>query len=71
MVRAGAMGHTRRLDSPMVGRERQRRQLEEAFDQALSDRLCYLFTVLGAALILTGNLLNLKPNPSTKASAPS
>ncbi len=29
-----------------------------------------LFTVLGAALILTGNLLNLKPNPSTKASAP-
>jgi drug/metabolite transporter (DMT)-like permease len=30
-----------------------------------------LFTVLGAALILTGNLLNLKPNPSTKASAPS
>jgi drug/metabolite transporter (DMT)-like permease len=30
-----------------------------------------LFTVLGAVLILTGNLLNLKPNPSTKASAPS
>jgi len=30
-----------------------------------------LFTVLGAALILTGNLLNLKSNPSTKASAPS
>ena len=29
-----------------------------------------LFTVLGAALILTGNLLNLKPNPPTKASAP-
>jgi drug/metabolite transporter (DMT)-like permease len=29
-----------------------------------------LFTVLGAALILTGNLLNLKPAPSTKASAP-
>ena len=28
-----------------------------------------LFTVLGAALILTGNLLNLKPNPSTKTSA--
>jgi drug/metabolite transporter (DMT)-like permease len=28
-----------------------------------------LFTVLGAMLILTGNLLNLKPNPSIKASA--
>jgi drug/metabolite transporter (DMT)-like permease len=30
-----------------------------------------LFTVLGAVLILTGNLLNLKPNPPTKAPAPS
>jgi hypothetical protein len=29
-----------------------------------------MFTVLGAALILTGNLLNLKPNPSP-ARAPS
>jgi drug/metabolite transporter (DMT)-like permease len=28
-----------------------------------------LFTVLGAMLILTGNLLNLKPNPSPKESA--
>ena len=28
-----------------------------------------MITVLGAALILTGNLLNLKSNPSTKASA--
>ena len=27
------------------------------------------FTVLGAVLILSGNLLNLKPCPSTKASA--
>jgi len=30
-----------------------------------------LLTVLGAALILTGNLLNLKPTHPTKASAPS
>ena len=30
-----------------------------------------IFTVLGAALILTGNLLNLKPTHPTKASAPS
>ena len=30
-----------------------------------------LFTVLGAMLILTGNLLNLKPNPSLKESAQS
>jgi drug/metabolite transporter (DMT)-like permease len=30
-----------------------------------------VFTVLGAALILTGNLLNLKPNPSIKGPAAS
>jgi len=28
-----------------------------------------IFTVLGAALILTGNLLNLKPNPPQPGSA--
>jgi class 3 adenylate cyclase/tetratricopeptide (TPR) repeat protein len=39
----------RHLDSPMVGRDRQRRVLEEAFDQAVTDRVCHLFTVLGAA----------------------
>jgi class 3 adenylate cyclase/tetratricopeptide (TPR) repeat protein len=57
-VRPGVMGHTRRLDSPMVGRERQRRQLEEAFDQAVSDRLCYLFTVLGTAGVGKSRLVN-------------
>ena len=44
----GASGHARRLDSPMVGRERQRRMLEEAFDRPSSERVCYLFTVLGS-----------------------
>jgi DNA-binding SARP family transcriptional activator len=39
----------RRLVSPMVGRERERRRLSDAFDQAMSDRSCQLFTVLGAA----------------------
>ena len=33
----------------MVGRERERRRLQDAFDQALSDRSCQLFTVLGVA----------------------
>jgi DNA-binding SARP family transcriptional activator len=38
-----------RLVSPMVGRERERRRLSDAFDQAVSDRSCQLFTVLGVA----------------------
>ncbi len=33
----------------MVGRQRQRRVLAEAFEQAVDDRVCHLFTVLGAA----------------------
>ena len=39
----------RRLDSPMIGRHRQRRLLVDAFDQAVEERACHLFTVLGAA----------------------
>lgn len=38
-----------RFDSPMVGRERERRRLQDAFDQAVNDRSCQLFTVLGVA----------------------
>src|SRR5206468_4661866 len=57
-VRPGAMGHARRLDSPMVGRERQRRLLDEAFDQAVADRVCSLFTVLGAAGVGKSRLVN-------------
>jgi predicted ATPase/DNA-binding SARP family transcriptional activator len=39
----------RRLDSQMVGRTRERRRLTDAFEQALADRSCQLFTVLGLA----------------------
>jgi class 3 adenylate cyclase/tetratricopeptide (TPR) repeat protein len=42
-------GHTRRFDSPMVGREAERAQLEAAFQQVLTERSCHLVTVLGAA----------------------
>jgi DNA-binding SARP family transcriptional activator/tetratricopeptide (TPR) repeat protein len=38
-----------RFASPMVGRERERRRLHDTFEQALSDRSCQLFTILGAA----------------------
>jgi class 3 adenylate cyclase/tetratricopeptide (TPR) repeat protein len=39
----------RRLDSPMVGRERQLAQLQQAFDAAEADQACQLFTILGPA----------------------
>jgi class 3 adenylate cyclase/tetratricopeptide (TPR) repeat protein len=34
---------------PMVGRERQRHLLDEAFANVVADRTCHLFTVLGTA----------------------
>jgi len=40
---------TRRLDAPMVGRRREAALLEGAYDRAVSDRACQLFTVLGSA----------------------
>jgi class 3 adenylate cyclase/tetratricopeptide (TPR) repeat protein len=39
----------RRFDSPMVGRERQLSQLSQAFEAAVEDASCQLFTLLGSA----------------------
>ena len=39
----------RRLDSPMVGRDRERQLLQLAFDRAVEDRTSHLVTVLGPA----------------------
>jgi len=38
-----------RFASPMVGRKRERRRLNDAFEQAVGDSSCQLFTVLGTA----------------------
>jgi predicted ATPase/DNA-binding SARP family transcriptional activator len=38
-----------RFTSPMVGRTRERRRLDDAFEQAVADRSCQLFTILGTA----------------------
>jgi class 3 adenylate cyclase/tetratricopeptide (TPR) repeat protein len=43
------MGHARRLDSPIVGRERELAQLVQAFDRTASERDPSLFTLLGTA----------------------
>ena len=47
--RTATLGRARRLDSQLVGRAREKRLLDEAFEQAVTERSCGLFTVLGAA----------------------
>jgi class 3 adenylate cyclase/tetratricopeptide (TPR) repeat protein len=46
-VHAGAAGIARRLDSPLVGRQRPLAQLLQAFEDVVADRVCHLFTILG------------------------
>ena len=48
-VTPGVAGVARRLDSPMVGRERELARLRQTFESAIADRSCQLFTVLGTA----------------------
>jgi class 3 adenylate cyclase/tetratricopeptide (TPR) repeat protein len=48
-VQAGAEAVARHLDSPMVGRGRERTLLRQAFDRSVDERACHLFTVLGPA----------------------
>jgi class 3 adenylate cyclase/tetratricopeptide (TPR) repeat protein len=48
-VLADAAPIARRLDAPLVGRERERQRLWRAFEDAVADRTCQLFTVLGPA----------------------
>ncbi len=45
----GVPGRARRPDTPMIGRERELRLLDDAFARTVSDRGCHLFTVLGTA----------------------
>ncbi len=46
---SGAAGRPRRLDAPMVGRDRQLALLLQQFEASAADRACQLFTVLGSA----------------------
>jgi class 3 adenylate cyclase/tetratricopeptide (TPR) repeat protein len=48
-IQPEAPGRARRLESPMVGRERERSLLQQAYERAAGERACHLFTVLGAA----------------------
>jgi class 3 adenylate cyclase/tetratricopeptide (TPR) repeat protein len=42
-------GSARRMDAPMVGREREQRQLASVWERVVSERACQLFTILGPA----------------------
>jgi len=41
--------HTRPLEAPLVGRRRPLRLLDDAFREAVEERICHLFTILGVA----------------------
>jgi class 3 adenylate cyclase/tetratricopeptide (TPR) repeat protein len=45
----GAEGVSRRLEGPMVGREREQRVLGSAWERVVSEQTCQLFTILGPA----------------------
>jgi class 3 adenylate cyclase/tetratricopeptide (TPR) repeat protein len=48
-VTPGAAGVLRRLDAPIVGREHELALLMQAFERAVRERSCHLFTILGSA----------------------
>lgn len=48
-VTSGLTGRVQRFDSPLVGRQRERRLLKSAFEQVIADETCQLFTLLGPA----------------------
>ncbi len=53
-----AAGFSRRLDAPMVGRERELQMLLGAFDRTFTDQACHLFTVLGVGGVGKSRLLD-------------
>jgi class 3 adenylate cyclase len=48
-VTEAAPGSTRGLDTSMVGRQEELDQLRRAYERAVRDRACHLFTLLGSA----------------------
>ncbi len=48
-VDATADAFTRHLDAPLVGRVREQQRLRTAFEDAVSERVCHMFTLLGPA----------------------
>jgi class 3 adenylate cyclase/tetratricopeptide (TPR) repeat protein len=55
---AGTEPRPARLQSPVIGRDRPRRLLDEAWQQVISERICHLFTILGAAGVGKSRIIN-------------
>ncbi|MEP7379305.1 MAG: adenylate/guanylate cyclase domain-containing protein [Chloroflexota bacterium] len=56
-VLPGTQGHARRLDAPLVGRERELDRVRDAYEVAVRDRTPQLFTLLGTAGVGKSRLL--------------
>src|SRR5690349_21056261 len=56
-VKPGAAGHIRRLDAPMIGRDRELALLVQAFDRTAADGASHLVTLLGMAGAGTSRML--------------
>jgi class 3 adenylate cyclase/tetratricopeptide (TPR) repeat protein len=57
-VADATIGPARRSDAPMVGRRRQRQLLADVLEQAIAERVCQLFTILGSAGVGKSRLVN-------------
>ena len=57
-VVTGAPALARRLDSPLVARERELALLNDAYRRAVDERACHLFTILGPAGVGKSRLVN-------------
>jgi class 3 adenylate cyclase len=57
-VETDAPAFVRRFDAPFVGRQTELSHLEQAYERAVRDRACHLFTILGAAGIGKSRLTN-------------
>jgi class 3 adenylate cyclase/ATP/maltotriose-dependent transcriptional regulator MalT len=53
-----APGHSRRLDSPLVGRKLELALLRQAFERVAAQRSCHIFTLLGSAGVGKTRLAN-------------
>src|SRR5436190_22975711 len=49
---------SRRHDTPLVGREREQQVLRQAFERAVAERSCHLFTMLGVAGVGKSRLIH-------------
>jgi class 3 adenylate cyclase/tetratricopeptide (TPR) repeat protein len=57
-VDAEAAGHARRLDAPLIGRQRELTLLTQAFERAIEENAAHLFTLLGPPGVGKSRLVN-------------